>query len=116
MCLTLNVSTTFGQGLVELISATNPLLGMNANSLNSNIRFADIDADGDLDGFVGQQNGGIEFYENLGSKTIPAFNKGSYLSVFAPNGHSTIALADLDNDGDYDLVIGDQTGSLDYYE
>lgn len=81
-------------------------------------RLEDIDADGDLDMFVGDYYGVIEFYENRGSSTLPAFAPG----VRNPFGLSAVSLraapefADLDDDGDLDLLIGDATGTLNYFE
>lgn len=105
------------QTLVQLASSTNPFLGMPTSSLNSNIQLVDIDADGDLDAYAGQSSGAIEFYENQGSKTIPAYaSPVTLVNVFAPNGNSTPTLADLDGDGDYDMMIGDEAGAFYYYE
>ena len=111
---------TNGQTLVQLVSGTNPLLGMQASSLNSSIRFVDIDADGDMDAFVGSASGQIEFFRNDGSRTIPAFNVISgggnpFNAVFSPAGHSTLGFVDIDADGDMDVFLGDEDGDLYYY-
>ena len=111
---TMSAVTVNGQNLFQLVSGTNPLLGMSSSSLNSNIRFVDIDGDGDQDGFVGQANGAVEFFENVGTKTLPAFQNNGYMSFGAPNGSSTLTFGDLDGDGDQDLIIGDETGILVY--
>jgi hypothetical protein len=113
---TISVATVNGQSLFQLVNGTNPLLGMQSASLNSNIRFVDIDGDGDKDGFVGQTNGGIEFFENKGTKTLPAFQANGNLSIYSPNGSSTLAFGDVDGDGDFDFFLGDEAGTFDYYK
>ncbi len=119
MCLLFSTSI-YSQTLVELISATNPLLGMQASSLNSSIRFADLDADGDMDGFVGSANGLIEYFRNDGTKTVPQFNlvggsDNPFDGIIAPTGHATIGFTDIDGDGDLDAFLGDEDGDLYFY-
>lgn len=110
-----NIATLSSQSLIQVSGGTNPLLGMPANSFNGNIRFVDIDADGDLDGFVGQANSAVEFFENTGSLTSPTFTNAGYTSLFATNGNSTLGFADLDGDGDFDCMVGDENGNFLYY-
>lgn len=109
------------QTLIQLTSGTNPLLGMSASSLYSNVRFVDIDGDGDQDAFIGQSSGGIEYFRNDGTKTTPAFTVATGSAnplngIFSPTGHSTLGFADIDGDGDLDVFIGDENGSFSYYE
>ncbi|HIC95469.1 TPA: VCBS repeat-containing protein, partial [Candidatus Bipolaricaulota bacterium] len=77
----------------------------------------DIDADGDLDLFVGEDDGTVDFLRNLGSPTNPnwvltavdyeGFDVGKYAKP---------TFGDLDDDGDYDLLMGAQDGRLHFYE
>ena len=70
--------------------------------------FVDLDLDEDLDLVIGGYNG-IIFYENTGDKYNPNYEK--YISVFdSVNAQigtdAKPEFADLDNDGDPDLLIG----------
>jgi FG-GAP-like repeat len=78
--------------------------------------FADYDADGDLDMFIGDkgtntgslQRGGITLYKNTGSSTNPQFSfiTDDYLGFRNFNNHSIRPIfADINADGAADLVI-----------
>lgn len=77
--------------------------------------FADIDGDGDLDLFIGDENGTLTFVENLGSRSSPAWaapvRRYAGLSV---SSYSAAAFLDVDNDGDLDLLIGGGDGTIAY--
>jgi hypothetical protein len=82
--------------------------------------FIDIDDDGDDDLFTGNAkspNGTLHFYENTGTPDEPSFAliDSSYFGI---EGELTItpSLSDLDNDGDFDLIIGEFSGRLSFYE
>ncbi len=120
-CLMLITTISYSQSLVQLVSATNPLLGMQRSSLNSSLRFVDIDNDGDMDAFIGSASGQVEFFRNDGTKTIPAFSVATgsdnpFDGVFSPAGHSTLGFVDIDNDGDMDAFLGDEEGDLFFYK
>jgi hypothetical protein len=74
---------------------------------NSSPTLADLDNDGDLDLFVGEASGTLNYYRNEGSASIPEFvlvsDKYEDIDV---GRRSFPTLVDLDNDGDYDLVVG----------
>jgi hypothetical protein len=82
--------------------------------------FCDIDGDGDLDLFLGSSSlSNILFFRNVGSPSEPRFVREDNLlkEVNAKeyqNSPSYPFLADLDGDGDYDLIISTFKG-LQFY-
>ncbi|MCB1479112.1 MAG: VCBS repeat-containing protein, partial [Rhodobiaceae bacterium] len=98
-------------------SATNPLGWVNTGN-DSQLQFVDIDNDGDLDAFSGDSDGTVHFSENTGTATNAVFS-GSSANPFGltdPGGYSKIAFADLDNDGDLDIIKGETSGNLYFQE
>ncbi len=83
---------------------------------HSSPTFADIDSDFDLDLFIGQKNGKISFYRNEGTPQEPSWTlvSESYNSIEVDE-YSVPTFADLDLDGDFDLLIGDTEGSIYLY-
>lgn len=76
--------------------------------------FADMDGDGDLDLLVGAEEGSeTKYYTNDGSNVF-AVNTATFAGVTFPR-YGRPILADFDNDGDYDLTIGDAWGTVKYY-
>ncbi len=80
----------------------------------------DIDADDDLDLFIGAENnpfGTIFRFENTGSNIIPAFVlRDSMFAEIMFDLSVAPAFGDIDNDGDYDLLVGKFLGEIAYYE
>jgi hypothetical protein len=79
----------------------------------------DIDGDGDFDLF-GAYGNSISYSENTGTANIPDFDGASQipfgLTVLQSNYlHNSLEFADLDNDGDYDLLSA-AVGRFYYYE
>ncbi|HEX6309417.1 MAG TPA: VCBS repeat-containing protein [Longimicrobiales bacterium] len=78
---------------------------------NATPALVDIDADGDLDLFVGEASGTINFYRNEGTAADPRFELVSdeYEAIDVGR-RSHPAFVDLDGDGDFDMVVGREEG------
>jgi len=80
----------------------------------------DLDADADLDMVIGDIDGTLHYYQNIGDtknadwvEEVTFFLSPIYIDVGT---NSSPTLADLDNDADYDLLVGAGDGTLTYYE
>ncbi|MCX6641281.1 MAG: FG-GAP-like repeat-containing protein [bacterium] len=77
----------------------------------------DLDADGDYDLFAGEwYTGRIHFYRNIGSPTNYAFQlEDSYFAGVQTGYWSSPEFCDIDEDGDLDFFIGDDSGGRIWY-
>jgi uncharacterized protein YuzB (UPF0349 family) len=98
---------------------TNPY-GLSNSGTNTNPNIADLDGDGDLDVLIGNAAGDMDYFQNTGTPTAPAFaaavsNPFGFQNIAA--GGTAPATGDLDNDGDLDVLSGDETaGAYHYFE
>ncbi len=80
---------------------------------NSTPVLVDIDADGDLDLFIGESSGDLNFYRNTGSAGVPQFELVSDKFEGIDVGRRSVPrFADLDGDGDQDLILGREAGGV----
>ena len=83
--------------------------------------FVDIDADGDYDLFLGfdwtNSNGRLHFYRNVGTPELPIIELDSeYFAGIDVGEDSSPEFCDIDSDGDCDLFIGCEDGTVWFYE
>jgi hypothetical protein len=80
---------------------------------NTTPALGDLDGDGDLDLLIGEASGALNFYRNEGTPRDPRFVLVSDTFDSIDVGRrSAPALADLDGDGDLDLLVGSDADGL----
>ena len=114
-----NTGNSANPDFTERTGAQNPMDGISVLSY-SKPAFTDLDGDGDHDLIVGNDYGDIAYFENTGTVAVPHFTQrtdaANPFDGISMGSHSTLALADLDGDGDVDLAVGVNEGDIPYYE
>ena len=105
------------------LAVTNPIGLTPAPYYAASIVFADMDNDGDMDAMVGSGDGTnpvVKYRENTGTSTAPQFAAPVTNVITVPVGSiyfASVAVADVDRDGDFDVLLGgDYYGTHYYYE
>ena len=106
---------------VARTGAANPFDAVDVGA-NSAPSFADLDGDGDLDAVVGEGLGTLDYFENTTPPAIaPDFVEVTGAAnpfdgaAFDVGGYNAPAFADLDGDGDLDVLVGEVNGGLRYF-
>ena len=99
--------------------AANPLNGLDVG-LGSVPALVDIDGDGDLDVVSTENDGVVNYFKNTGTASAPVFAEqtgaASPFNGIVPTNFTKAAFADVDGDGDKDMLLGTHSGSLLYYK
>ena len=86
----------------------------------STLALADLDGDGDLDLAVGIDDGDVRYYENAGTSANPDFiqrtGETNPLHNINAGSYTAPEFVDIDNDDDFDLVIGSGREGIFYFE
>lgn len=100
---------------VERTGQDNPFDGIDVGS-DAYPSLADYDNDGDLDLIVGSLSGTFALYQNDNGVFTPVRESSNPFAGFDVGSDSRHTFADVDADGDLDLVSGSGDGPLYYYE
>ena len=125
-----NTGTTLNPVFIEKNGTNNPLSnGIGNSTITAIPTFVDIDNDGDYDAVISDDIGKFSFLKNTGTPTNPVFalQTGSenlfiefdgYISASMGNSarYLNSNFADIDNDGDKDMIIGTLNGKVNYYK
>ena len=120
-------AVTFGTGTLLTASTTAAPTTFNTIDVSSYAKptFADIDGNGLMDMLVGENYGTVKRYEQTAAKAATFIDRG----VLIANPYGTISgtatnngmyarpgVADLDNDGLLDILVGAYDGKIHHYE
>ena len=87
-------------------------IDLSGNSVPS---LGDLDGDGDLDLLIGQLNGSLVFYQNVGSNSQYNFQLDTFDDIQMDN-NSAPELVYVDGDDDMDLILGSAGEGILYFQ
>ncbi len=114
----LNTGSSTAPAFSEQTGSANPFDGFDVG-FRSAPDLVDFDGDGDFDAVVGASLGGLHYFLNTGTSTAPAFaeltgSANPFVGVDA-GVYDHPMLADLDADGDLDVLLGESGGRLVFF-
>ncbi|MBI4946529.1 MAG: T9SS type A sorting domain-containing protein [Bacteroidetes bacterium] len=90
---------------------------------SKHLTFGDVDGDGDADMFIGDYDGHLHYFRNTAGAGNPAnfiLTTQNYPDDTSTpidiGSYATPQLIDVGRDGDLDLIIGERSGNINYYE
>ena len=114
-----NTGTPLSPTFTEQTGTNNPFNGVDVGN-ESKLSFVDLDSDGDMDAFIGEFDGVINYYKNTGTALAPTFTEqtgtNNPLNGEDVGTSSAPTFVDIDGDGDMDAFIGEAFGTIKYYE
>ncbi|MDM8557527.1 Calx-beta domain-containing protein [Candidatus Parabeggiatoa sp. HSG14] len=115
-----NTGTSSSSNFEAQSGSNNPFDGVTVVSKWSTPTFVDIDKDGDLDAFIGEYEGTLNYFENTGTVSSPIFvervDTNNPLNNIDVGFVSKPRFVDIDHDGDFDAFIGEAESMVNYYE
>jgi hypothetical protein len=109
-----NDGTTSVPSYTLVTGTGNPFNGVDIGS-NSAPALVDIDNDGDLDAFIGEEYGGINYFHNDSGTFTQVTGAGNPFNGVDVGYRSYSTFGDVDGDGDLDAFIGEVNGTITFY-
>jgi hypothetical protein len=92
--------------------------GITAVNTFAHPNFSDLDNDGDKDLIVGEKYGALQYFQNTGTASVPVWGavQTNPFGLTSVNKISMPSFVNLDNDGDWDLLVSDYDGNFNYFQ
>ena len=96
--------------------ADNPFDGIKLAAGRCAPTFMDVDGDGDMDAVIGKEDGNLAYFVNENGTFVEKSGGENPFDPINVSENAAPAFADLDNDGDMDLFVGNKEGVIAYFE